>query len=253
MGWALADHLRTDLVVDAPAHGLCPAPAPAGVTFARGDARDLRFDGGISLTDHDNIAFSMSTDGGRTWSAAIKVNQTPTTEPNYDQQAFTPAVHVADDGTVVLDFNQAYSPPCAFTDFAKKNFRLYFRGEYGATKLAYPVFAGFDRGLAPAPKRPTEADAEDRGPARRALRRGAGSHDPRRAGRGALRRHRGAGRAAGGQGRGERHRAGELLARLRVLTRGEMGAPQLDEALDHDRARDTLDRNAAYTLTAYLA
>jgi hypothetical protein len=27
---------------------------------------DLRFDGGIFLTDHGNIAFTMSTDGGRT-------------------------------------------------------------------------------------------------------------------------------------------------------------------------------------------
>jgi hypothetical protein len=65
---------------------------------------DLRFDGGIALVDHDNIAFSMSTDGGRTWSPAIKVNQTPTGEPNYDQQAFTPAVHVSDDGTVTVTY-----------------------------------------------------------------------------------------------------------------------------------------------------
>ena len=35
---------------------------------------DLRFDGGISLVDHDNIAFTMSTDGGRTWAPTIKVN-----------------------------------------------------------------------------------------------------------------------------------------------------------------------------------
>ena len=63
---------------------------------------DLRFDGGIFLTDHDNIAFSMSTDGGRSWSPAIKVNQTPTTEPNYDQQAFTPSVDVPLDGTVAV-------------------------------------------------------------------------------------------------------------------------------------------------------
>ncbi|MEW6158284.1 MAG: lamin tail domain-containing protein [Verrucomicrobiota bacterium] len=35
----------------------------------------------------------------------------------------------------------------AFTDFAKKNFRLYFRSDYGATKFKYPLFAGFDRGL----------------------------------------------------------------------------------------------------------
>ena len=65
---------------------------------------DLRFDGGIALVDHDNIAFTMSTDGGRSWSPAIKVNQTPTDEPNYDQQAFTPAVHVADDGTVTVTY-----------------------------------------------------------------------------------------------------------------------------------------------------
>ncbi|MEZ5303389.1 MAG: chitobiase/beta-hexosaminidase C-terminal domain-containing protein [Verrucomicrobiales bacterium] len=33
----------------------------------------------------------------------------------------------------------------AFTNFPKKNFRLYFRGEYGATKLDYPLFAGHER------------------------------------------------------------------------------------------------------------
>lgn len=65
---------------------------------------DLRFDGGVFLTDHDNIAFTMSTDGGRTWSPTIKVNQTPTSEPNYDQQAFTPSVAVAADGTVVVTY-----------------------------------------------------------------------------------------------------------------------------------------------------
>ena len=47
-----------------------------------------------SLVDHDNIAFTMSTDGGNTWSSPIKVNKTPTAEPNFDQQAFTPSVHV---------------------------------------------------------------------------------------------------------------------------------------------------------------
>ena len=34
-----------------------------------------------------------------------------------------------------------------FTNFAKKNFRLHFRGEYGTPKLNFPLFAGFDRGL----------------------------------------------------------------------------------------------------------
>jgi len=36
----------------------------------------------------------------------------------------------------------------AFTDFAKKSFRLYFRAEDGAAKLT-PLFEGFDRGWAP--------------------------------------------------------------------------------------------------------
>lgn len=34
-----------------------------------------------------------------------------------------------------------------FTHFDKKNFRLYFRGIYGATDLEFPLFEGFDRGL----------------------------------------------------------------------------------------------------------
>ena len=34
----------------------------------------------------------------------------------------------------------------AFTNFAKKSFRVSFKGEYGASKLNYPLFAGFDRG-----------------------------------------------------------------------------------------------------------
>lgn len=35
----------------------------------------------------------------------------------------------------------------AFTDFAKKNFRLYFRSEYGARRFEAPLFEGFDRGI----------------------------------------------------------------------------------------------------------
>jgi hypothetical protein len=81
---------------------------------------DLRFDGGVSLVDHDNIAFTMSTNGGRTWSPAIKVNQTPTTEPNYDQQAFTPSVDVAADGKVTVTYydfrNNTSSPATLDTD-----------------------------------------------------------------------------------------------------------------------------------------
>jgi hypothetical protein len=60
--------------------------------------QDARF-GGVT---HDDIALSRSTDGGTSWSSPIKVNRTPATEPVNDQQAFTPSVHVTDDGTVVV-------------------------------------------------------------------------------------------------------------------------------------------------------
>ena len=35
----------------------------------------------------------------------------------------------------------------AFTNFAKKNFRLYFRSEHGATKLRFPLFEGHERDI----------------------------------------------------------------------------------------------------------
>ncbi len=53
---------------------------------------------------NDGIALSMSADGGRTWSAPIKVNQTPTDRPAGNQQAFTPSVAVAKDGTVAVTY-----------------------------------------------------------------------------------------------------------------------------------------------------
>jgi hypothetical protein len=82
---------------------------------------DARFDGGLFITDHDNIAFTQSSDGGRTWSAPIKVNQTPTSEPNFDQQAFTPSVDVDADGTVTVTYydfrNNTPSPATLDTDY----------------------------------------------------------------------------------------------------------------------------------------
>ena len=52
----------------------------------------------------NSIAFSRSVDGGLTWSPAIKVNATPKDQPALDQQAFTPMVAVADDGTVAATY-----------------------------------------------------------------------------------------------------------------------------------------------------
>ena len=51
-------------------------------------------------TGVDAIQFSQSTDGGLTWSTPIKINQTPTNIPAGSQQAFTPTVKVAANGTV---------------------------------------------------------------------------------------------------------------------------------------------------------
>ena len=53
---------------------------------------------------HDSIAFTMSTDGGLTWSAPIRVNRTPTNVPPGNQQAWNPSVSVAADGTVAVSY-----------------------------------------------------------------------------------------------------------------------------------------------------
>jgi len=52
----------------------------------------------------DEIAFAMSTDGGFTWSAPIKINQTPVELPLGNRQAFTPMVRVNDDGVVAVSY-----------------------------------------------------------------------------------------------------------------------------------------------------
>src|SRR5262249_23978126 len=61
-------------------------------------------DGRFSGFAHNDIAMSMSTDGGLIWSDPIKVNQTPTNIPAGNQQAFTPNVAVAANGTVAVGY-----------------------------------------------------------------------------------------------------------------------------------------------------
>jgi hypothetical protein len=62
--------------------------------------QDSRF----SSFAHDSIAFSRSTDGGFTWSPPIQINRTPTGIPSGNQQAFTPAIRVAADGTIAVTY-----------------------------------------------------------------------------------------------------------------------------------------------------
>jgi len=56
-------------------------------------------DGRYSPTGAAKIAFSMSTDGGLSWSTPIRVDQSVGDAP-----AFTPQVHVASDGTVGVSY-----------------------------------------------------------------------------------------------------------------------------------------------------
>jgi hypothetical protein len=74
------------------------AVAPNGDLYAVW--QDARVNGGGA----DGVALSRSTDGGLTWSPRIKVNQTPTNISIGNQQAFTPSVDVAADGTVAVTY-----------------------------------------------------------------------------------------------------------------------------------------------------
>jgi hypothetical protein len=61
---------------------------------------DARFSGGL----HDDIALSMSTDGGRTWTSATRANRTPVVADPRNRNAFTPSVEVAANGTVGVSY-----------------------------------------------------------------------------------------------------------------------------------------------------
>ena len=73
-----------------------------------------------SFSGVDEIALSMSTDNGSTWSTPIKVNQTPRSSTPGNQQAFVAGVHVAANGTVAVtyyDFRNNDSSPGVPTDY----------------------------------------------------------------------------------------------------------------------------------------
>jgi hypothetical protein len=59
-------------------------------------------DGRFSNFQYNDMAFSMSADGGLTWSTPIRVNQTPLNIPALNRQAFLPAIAVANDGTIAV-------------------------------------------------------------------------------------------------------------------------------------------------------
>jgi hypothetical protein len=61
-------------------------------------------DGRFSNFQSNEIAFSMSADGGLTWSSPIRVNQAPLNIPALNRQAFLPMVAVASDGTIGVSY-----------------------------------------------------------------------------------------------------------------------------------------------------
>src|SRR5262249_42071665 len=67
---------------------------------------DARFSG----FQYNSIAFSMSTDGGFTWSTPIRINQTPDTIPVGSRNAFMPSIAVAGDGTVAVTYFDFRNP-----------------------------------------------------------------------------------------------------------------------------------------------
>jgi hypothetical protein len=129
----------TDKGVTWPKDSLKIAPSRERGAFDPDTGRNIRAEGGIpdvaidrasgtlyivwqdaSFSGVDEIAFSMSTDNGQTWSMPIKVNQTPRSSTAANQQAFVAGVHVTPNGTVAVtyyDFRNNDSNPGVPTDY----------------------------------------------------------------------------------------------------------------------------------------
>jgi hypothetical protein len=61
-------------------------------------------EGSFSNFLYSQVAFSMSTDGGLTWSAPLTINATPDDIFYLNRQAIIPSVHVSDNGMVGVSF-----------------------------------------------------------------------------------------------------------------------------------------------------
>jgi hypothetical protein len=87
---------------------------------ANGNLYAVWEDARFSNAQHTGIAFSMSTDGGLSWSAPVQINKTPTGIASVNQNAFLPSVAVAADGTVGVtyyDFRNNDASPGLLTDY----------------------------------------------------------------------------------------------------------------------------------------
>ena len=95
--------VRTSGTWSIPSMAMDTNPSSPGFGNVYAVWEDGRF-GGTSKTKFSSIAFSMSADAGTTWSSPIKVNQTPTNVSAGNQQAFTPSVAVAENGSIGVSY-----------------------------------------------------------------------------------------------------------------------------------------------------
>ena len=81
-----------------------PTNPSFSVDMQNGNLYAIWEDGRFSNFQYNDIAFSMSADGGASWSTPIRVNQTPLDIPAANRQAFLPSVAVAANGTIGVSY-----------------------------------------------------------------------------------------------------------------------------------------------------
>jgi hypothetical protein len=81
-----------------------PANPSFAVDRSSGNLYAVWEDGRFSNFQYPDVAFSMSADGGGTWSTPIRVNQTPLNIPPLNRQAFLPNIAVAANGTIGVSY-----------------------------------------------------------------------------------------------------------------------------------------------------
>jgi uncharacterized protein (DUF1684 family) len=100
-----------------------------------GEVVDDRIDGYVTFKFHD-IKYRLDVTETRSHTLFIKFRDGTSGRETYPPSRYCYTEPVGEDGRVVLDFNYAYSPPCAFTEYATCIFaplqnKLPFRVEAG--------------------------------------------------------------------------------------------------------------------------
>jgi hypothetical protein len=88
------------------------------------------------FTGLDTVAFSMSKDGGLTWSTPIQISKTPTSIPFFDQQAFSPEIAVAANGTVAVTYYDFRNPDSQSSGLPTDTWMIFARATQDLTNPA---------------------------------------------------------------------------------------------------------------------